>query len=130
MGKHSYPAGGWPASGGLMKILFDENFPSPIIQEIIGHECAHVIAIGWKGIKNGELLSKAEQAGFDVLVTFDGNIPKQNVVAGRTISVYVHKPQGQGLNATRSLVGDLLVALSLNEPGQVVTITNRPPTRK
>lgn len=68
-----------------MKILCDENIPSPLIEDFVGHECRHVIEIGWAGISNGRLLSKAEEAGFDVLLTFDGKIPKQNPPIGRSI---------------------------------------------
>jgi hypothetical protein len=42
-----------------------------------GHETESVPLIGWAGIQNGELLAKAAEAGFDVLVTMDSNMVYQ-----------------------------------------------------
>jgi len=111
-----------------MRVLLDENFPLELVKDFIGHECAHVVAIGWKGTQNGELLAQAEEAGFDVLLTFDAGIPRDHDITKRMIAVYVVQPEGQGPSATRALVGEILIALSSCEPGQVLTITNR--TRK
>ena len=109
----------------LVRILLDENFPEPVMKDFVGHECAHVIQLGWAGTKNGQLLSKAEQAGFEILVTFDASIPKQNEISGRNIAVVVLKPQGQGIQATRVLIGEVLVALQTCQPGQVPTFSSR-----
>ena len=38
---------------------------------------------GWATLKNGELLSAAEQAGFDIVVTADKNIRYQQNLTGR-----------------------------------------------
>jgi Domain of unknown function (DUF5615) len=108
-----------------MRILLDENFPLELVKDFVGHECAHVAAIGWKGAKNGELLSRAVAAGFEVLVTFDTGIPKDHDITKRSIAVFVVQPEGQGPSATRALLGEILVALGSCEPGQVRTITNR-----
>jgi hypothetical protein len=108
-----------------MRVLLDENFPEPVMQDFVGHECGHVITLGWAGIKNGELLTRAEQAAFNVFVTFDANIPKQNELTGRDIAVFVLKPEGQGVQATRALMGEVLVALESCQPGTVQTFTNR-----
>jgi hypothetical protein len=39
------------------------------------------------GLKNGQLLEAAEAAGFDVVITVDQNIPDQQNLAGRSISL-------------------------------------------
>ena len=108
-----------------MRILLDENFPLDLIRDYIGHECAHVISLGWQGTLNGDLLSKAEQAGFDVLITFDDGIPRDHDITTRKIAVYVVKPDGQGVQNTQVLTGEILIALQTCKPGQVLTITNR-----
>ena len=43
---------------------------------------------GWQGIKNGELLNRAEQE-FDVLVTADRNLRRQQTLSGRRIAIVV-----------------------------------------
>lgn len=108
-----------------MRILLDENFPPKVQADLIGHECAHVLRIGWQGLKNGALLTKAEQAGFELLITLDANIPEQNKIEGRSISVYVLLPEGQGTQAARALIGEVLIALQTHKPGEVRFFTNR-----
>jgi len=113
-----------------MRVLLDENFPLELVKDFIGHECAHVVSLGWKGTKNGELLALAVDAGFDVLLTFDAGIPKDHDISKRSIAVYVVQPEGQGPRATRALVGQILIALGSCEPGQVITISNRSRIRR
>ncbi|CAN5540494.1 hypothetical protein BH11ARM2_BH11ARM2_26940 [soil metagenome] len=79
--------------------------------DLVGHECAHAIKIGWSGTLNGELLAKAEGAGFEVLLTLDINIPDQNTMKARNLSVYVLLQDRQGTEATRALIGEVLIAL-------------------
>jgi hypothetical protein len=40
-------------------------------------------------VKNGELLARAEQAGFDVMVTSDQNIRYQQNLSGRRLALVV-----------------------------------------
>jgi len=108
-----------------MRILLDENFPPKAQADLVGHECSHVLSVGWQGLKNGALLGEAEQAGFELLITLDTNIPNQNRIEGRTISVYILEPEGQGTQAVRALIGDVLIALQNRKPGEVRVFTNR-----
>jgi hypothetical protein len=108
-----------------MRILLDENFPRDLVSDYVGHQCTHVISLGWAGTLNGELLDKAEQAGFDVLITFDHGIPRDHDIAARKIAIYVVKPEGQGVPETQALTGEILIALQNCKPGQVLTFTNR-----
>jgi hypothetical protein len=45
--------------------------------------------MGWATLKNGELLTSAEENGFEVLVTTDGNLRYQQNLAARRIAVVV-----------------------------------------
>lgn len=45
--------------------------------------------MGWDRLSNGELLTAAEQAGFEVLLTTDKNIRYQQNLAGRKIAIVV-----------------------------------------
>jgi hypothetical protein len=108
-----------------MRVLLDENLPLRLAAEFEGHECSHVISLGWAGTKNGELLDLARREGFDVLITFDHGIPKDHDISNQAVSVFVLKPQGQGLPAVRALLGEVLAALEVWQPGQVRVFTNR-----
>ena len=46
----------------------------------------HELAQGWSGIRNGELLQRAE-GEFDLFITSDQNIRYQQNLAGRVIAI-------------------------------------------
>jgi len=60
-----------------VKILFDANTPAPLARFLRGHEVVRADELGWQGLENGALLAAAEEAGFDVLLTCDQNVPYQ-----------------------------------------------------
>jgi hypothetical protein len=55
-----------------VKLLLDENIPHKLRAHLGRHETITVAYMGWGGLKNGELLKAAEDAGFEVFVTGDG----------------------------------------------------------
>jgi PIN like domain len=57
-----------------MKILFDNGTPKPISRCLAGHEITYARKIGWHELKNGELIQRAEEAGYEVLLSTDKNI--------------------------------------------------------
>ena len=69
-----------------MRILFDECVPWPMRHLLTGHFCASVPSQGWSGIRNGDLLKRAETE-FDLFITSDQNIRYQQNLAGRRISI-------------------------------------------
>lgn len=79
-----------------MRILFDEYMPISLAKLLVGHECNSVIRLGWQGTRNGNLLSRAEAAGFQVLITLDADMVGEVHLASRQISVLVLAPAGQG----------------------------------
>ena len=72
-----------------MKVLFDNNTPNPIAHSLKGHEVSFARRIGWHELTNGELISKAQEAGYDVLLTTDKNLFYQQSHATRTIALVV-----------------------------------------
>jgi hypothetical protein len=69
-----------------MRILLDECVPWPMHKLLPGHECSTVQKCGWGGIKNGDLLSRAESQ-FEVFITADQNIRYQQNLAGFRIAI-------------------------------------------
>ena len=59
-----------------MRVLLDENLPVDLAAELVGHEPATVAGLGWRGVKNSELLSRAQNR-FEVLLTMDRNLEFQ-----------------------------------------------------
>lgn len=72
-----------------MRVLFDNGTPRPIERSLPGHEVSHTRQIGWHELKNGELLQRAEEEGFEVFLTTDRNIRYQQSLAGRRIAIVV-----------------------------------------
>ena len=70
-----------------MRVLFDQATPVPIRQFLKKHVVSTAAHEGWDRLQNGELLSVAEAAGFDVLVTTDKNIRYQQNLTGRKIAI-------------------------------------------
>ena len=72
-----------------MRILFDQGTPVPLRKYLTPHEVETVFERGWSTLTNGELLVKAEEQGFDVLVTTDKNLHDQQNLAARRIAIIV-----------------------------------------
>lgn len=69
-----------------MKILLDECVPWPMHRLLHGHACASAQAQGWSGIRNSDLLKRAE-GEFDLFITSDQNIRYQQNLAGSRIAI-------------------------------------------
>ena len=72
-----------------MKVLFDNGVPKPIARCLTGHEVTYARRIGWHGLENGELIQRAEEAGYDLLISTDKNIRYQQNLTGRRIALIV-----------------------------------------
>jgi predicted nuclease of predicted toxin-antitoxin system len=87
-----------------MKILLDENLPWRLKNDFSEIETLAVRDMKWEGIKNGELLRQMNEHGFDVLVTFDKNIPHQQNLAKYGIRVVILDAPGNKYLDLRPLV--------------------------
>ena len=50
-----------------MRILLDECVPVQVARALAGHDVQMTAGQGWRSVGNGELLRRAEAAGFEVL---------------------------------------------------------------
>jgi len=100
-----------------MKILLDENLDWRLGRLLVGHDVTSVPRIGWSGIRNGDLLRRAEEL-FDALVTMDRGIyHQQNLVAMRLAIVTLHAPTNRFAD-TSPLMPLLLDLLARLKPGE------------
>ena len=72
-----------------MLILFDKGTPRPLRRRLFGHEVETSVERGWDTLANGELLDRAEEAGFEVLLTTGQSIRYQQNMMNRRIAVVV-----------------------------------------
>src|SRR5277367_3731456 len=72
-----------------MRVLFDQATPLPLRAYLDRHEVRTASQQGWATFKNGDLLTAAEAAGFEVLLTTDKNMRYQQNLKGRQIAFVV-----------------------------------------
>lgn len=72
-----------------MRVLLDEQLPRQLARALTGHEVRTVPQQGWAGLKNGELLQRAAEAGYEVFITGDQNLEFQQNLAESRLFVLV-----------------------------------------
>jgi hypothetical protein len=102
-----------------VRLLLDENLDWRLHRDLLEHQVESVPLIGWAGIENGELLRKAIEAGFDVLVTMDSNMVHQQNIGRYAIAVVALRAASNRLADTRPLIPALLALLPDVKPGTV-----------
>src|SRR4029077_1482357 len=72
-----------------MRILFDHGTPSPLSSFLTEHSVKKTKDLGWDTLTNGELLTAAETAAFEIFLTTDKNIRYQQNLADHIIAIGV-----------------------------------------
>lgn len=72
-----------------MRILFDQGGPRGLAVSLRNHDVTEARALNWERVSNGALLTLAEDAGFNLLLTTDKNVRYQQNLADRKISIVV-----------------------------------------
>jgi hypothetical protein len=72
-----------------MRVLLDNNVNQRFAALVDGHEVVHARQLGWGELLNGKLISAAEEAGFDVMITADKQMQYQQNLTGRRIAIIV-----------------------------------------
>jgi hypothetical protein len=104
-----------------MNIMLDENRDWRLVRELPGHLVASVPLIGWAGVKNGELLRRAE-GQFDVLATMDRGIFHQQNLSGMRLLIVALQAKTNCLADTRPPMPALLALLQTAQPGEYHTV--------
>jgi hypothetical protein len=107
-----------------MLVLFDNGTPRTLARYLIDqHAVTEARARGWEELENGELLAKAEAAGFEVLVTTDRNLPYQQNLKGRKIAIVV---LGKGRwSLMKPHVAQIMAAVNDAAPGSYMEVKFR-----
>ena len=105
-----------------MRLLLDENLDWRLARDLPGHETHSVVQLGWSGIKNGALLRRAVEEGFDTLLTMDNAMVHEQNLAQHPIAVIALRAPSNRLADTRPLMPRVLQALPGLVPGRLVVI--------
>ena len=102
-----------------MKILIDESVPRLLKLRLPQLDISTVQELGWAGLRNGELLRRAEEH-FDIFVTADQNLRYQQNLSGRKLAILV-LPSNQVPLVAR-LVPVVETLLTTIQPGTIVDV--------
>lgn len=104
-----------------MRILLDECLPKKFKRELRGHSALTVADAGWRGLKNGALLQRAEEH-FDVFLTTDKSFPYQQNLSSNRLSIIVLRVLKNDISSLMPLLPEILTALLELAPGVVMEI--------
>lgn len=104
-----------------MLVLFDHGTPRTLARHLIGrHTVTEARARGWERVENGELLTLAEEAGFEVLVTTDQNLSYQQNLTARKIAIVVLGKGQWGL--IKRHIYEIVAAVEAATPGSFTEV--------
>jgi hypothetical protein len=103
-------------------VLLDGCVPSRLADELPDHEVKTAPEMGWGDLDDGPLLDAMAQR-FDVLVTVDKSLPKQQRIDNRPLTLVVLRAKTNRLADLRPHVPRLRAVLQKARPGQVFEIS-------
>lgn len=112
----------------MFRVLLDHNVPAPLRRYLSKHAVRTAADEGWGQISNGDLIDRAEAAGFHVLLTCDQNINYQQNLTKRVISLVV-----LGSNIWPSVqdrLADIVRAVDRAQPNSFEFIEIAPPPKR
>jgi hypothetical protein len=92
---------------------------------LIGHEVASAKWCGWSGLQNGDLMTHAASAGFDVLLTVDTGLIHQQNRNRLPIAVVLIREYRNDVDEIAVGLPGALAALSVIRPGEFIEIDAR-----
>ena len=101
-----------------MRVLLDENIPHDLIPEFPGHDVLTVQGLGWAGVKNGDLLTRA-RGQINALLTMDRNLERQHDLSALPFGVVVVLARSNRVPDLLPLVAEMREALTRVRAGQV-----------
>ena len=103
-----------------MKILIDECIPRKFKYNLPGQDCRTVPEAGLAG--NGQLLSLAEQRGFEVFLTIDRGFEYEQNLSSRSIAVMIVRAKSNRMRDLLPHAPACLVALHSVTSGELIRV--------
>ncbi len=105
-------------------MLLDECLPRKLKREFVGHDVFTIDEAGFKGLRNGNLIQSASEAGFEILVSVDKNIEHQQNKTSLSLAILVLSAQSNRLESLLPLMEEALKILKDIKTGEIITIEN------
>lgn len=106
----------------MRRLLLDECVDRRLARHLRPHAVVTVAEAGWSGVKNGQLLRRAE-AEFDVLITVDQNLSFQQRLIDFDLAVIVLSASSNRLQDLLPLVPQILNKVPSVKPGHVSVLS-------
>lgn len=111
-----------------MNLLLDHCVPRPFVRLLFGHAVRTAREMGWSDLANGQLLAQAATQ-FDVFVTVDRNLPRQQHHATLPLPVVVLHVADNTVDSLVPLVPELLKVLERHLMPRVYEVPEPPVNR-
>ena len=108
-----------------MRVLLDEQLPRQLAWQLVGQDVRTVHDQEWAGLTNTELLTRAEQAGFDALLTTDHNVGSHRALSRSGLRIVLVHDLSYTLEDFLPLIPAVLAAIETGRPGEVVRVPKR-----
>jgi predicted nuclease of predicted toxin-antitoxin system len=108
-----------------LKILLDHNLDRRLKNYLTEYETATTQEQNWADVLNGELLTLAEENGFNVLLTADTNIKSQQNLSNRQISILVLRAFNNRLATHAEMIEDLHEALAKIQSSEIIEVLHK-----
>ncbi len=108
-----------------MKILLDHNLDRRLKNYLTDYETATTQEQDWADALNGELLTLAEENGFDVLLTADTNIKSQQNLSSRKLAILVLRALNNRLATHAEMIEDISEVLSKIKSGEIIEVLHK-----
>ena len=105
-----------------MRVLLDANVPKRLKREIVGHEVWTAREQRLNELANGRLIEALVVGNFDVLITLDKGLPRQQNLTDKPVAILVLRSPSNRIADLLPLVPQILEALTVVRPGDICDI--------
>jgi hypothetical protein len=109
-----------------MRILLDECVPGRLRRSLPGHQVFTVAEKGWKGKRNGSLLTLMIADQVDLMITVDRRIKFQQNLAAHRVSLIVLLANSNRLADLLPFADQLQSTRGTIQPGDYVELARQP----
>jgi hypothetical protein len=104
-----------------LRILIDECVPRALKRNLRGYDVQTVAEAGFAGLKNGQLLRRAE-GNFEAFITTDKSLQHQQNLSAWTMAFVLLRAVSNDIADLEPLVPELLMRLPEVRPGTLTVI--------
>jgi len=104
-----------------MRVLFDECVPRQLRRDLAGLDVRTIQEMGWAGIKNGALLSRAAEH-FDAVFTVDQGMEQAHLKSKLRVGLVILAATTTDPVKLRPFMSQVRDALQRVEQGQIVRV--------